>query len=174
MLQGGADHFGAAQNGGAVLQPATYSEDGRPAQFPIGSYSSDFYAQRLIKYLDEEDESDRPFFAYLAFTAPHWPLQAPKALITSIRANTMPMHLPGSFILSEAFGSLIGKLIHGRDASARPRDRRAPSSWKLYNLSINAGESHDLSKDNPDVLKRLISVWNAYAQANGVFVPDLS
>ncbi|EED33383.1 arylsulfatase [gamma proteobacterium NOR5-3] len=82
MLQGGVDHFDAAQNGDAVLQPATYGEDGRPAQFPIGSYSSDFYAQRLIKYLDEEDESDRPFFAYLAFTAPHWPLQAPKALIT--------------------------------------------------------------------------------------------
>ena len=87
LLQGGADHFGAGQNGGPALQPATYTEDGRPAQFPVGAYSSDFFAQHLVEYLTEDDESDRPFFAYLAFTAPHWPLQAPKALIAKYQGR---------------------------------------------------------------------------------------
>jgi arylsulfatase A-like enzyme len=84
LMQGGADHFGAGQNGGPALQPATYTENGRPAEFPVGSYSSDVYAERLIDYLNLEDKSDKPdqpFFAYLAFTAPHWPLQAPAELI---------------------------------------------------------------------------------------------
>ena len=80
LLQGGADHFGAGQNGGPALQPATYTEDGQPAEFPIGAYSSDLYAERLIDYLGN-GSSEKPFFAYLAFTAPHWPLQAPKDLI---------------------------------------------------------------------------------------------
>ena len=45
---------------------------GLPADF----FSSDFYTDRLIRYLDEACEEDRPFFAYAAYTAPHWPLQA--------------------------------------------------------------------------------------------------
>lgn len=40
-------------------------------------YSSDYFASQLITFLDEY-KTDKPFFAYLPFTAPHWPLQAPK------------------------------------------------------------------------------------------------
>ncbi|MFT4014113.1 MAG: arylsulfatase [Paracoccus sp. (in: a-proteobacteria)] len=49
-------------------------------ELPEGFYSSDGYADKLITYLDElRDSGDaRPFFAYLPFTAPHWPLQAPE------------------------------------------------------------------------------------------------
>lgn len=81
LLEGGADHFGFGQNGGPALDSATYTEDGDPAQFPVGVYSSDFYAERMIDYLSSESGAQKPFFAYLAFTAPHWPLQAPKELI---------------------------------------------------------------------------------------------
>lgn len=49
-------------------------------RMPEGWYSSDAYADKLISYLQqwESDEKEAPFFAYLPFTAPHWPLQAPK------------------------------------------------------------------------------------------------
>lgn len=87
LLRGSADHFGAGQNGDPALLAAVYAEDGRPAQFPVGAYSSDFFAQRLVEYLSEEDEVDRPFFAYLAFTAPHWPLQAPTSLIAKYQGR---------------------------------------------------------------------------------------
>ena len=46
-----------------------------------------------------------------------------------------------------------------------------PPSWKLYDLSSDIGESHDLSQQNPDVLARLVAVWTAYAEQNSVFVP---
>ena len=33
---------------------------------------------KVISYLDDRESEDaRPFFGYLAFTAPHWPLQVP-------------------------------------------------------------------------------------------------
>ena len=50
------------------------------SQLPEGFYSSDFYASKMISYLSERNESEKekPFFAYLPFSAPHWPLQAPK------------------------------------------------------------------------------------------------
>jgi len=49
-------------------------------KLPEDFYSSDAYADRLMEYLDDRsrEEKDQPFFAYLPFSAPHWPLQAPK------------------------------------------------------------------------------------------------
>lgn len=54
---------------------------------PEDFYSSDFYASKLIEYLNEHREenkardNEKPFFAYLPFTAPHWPIQAPRESI---------------------------------------------------------------------------------------------
>ena len=42
---------------------------------------------------------------------------------------------------------------------------------RLYDLAVDAGESHDVSAENADVLQRLVSLWDSYAQENGVFVP---
>lgn len=52
-------------------------------ELPKDWYSSDYYAEKLVGYLKDraERKEERPFFGYLAFTAPHWPLQAPKDLI---------------------------------------------------------------------------------------------
>jgi arylsulfatase len=45
-----------------------------------GFYSTDYYTDRLIQYFEDrsETEKEKPFFAFLPFTAPHWPLQCPK------------------------------------------------------------------------------------------------
>ncbi|UKK84455.1 arylsulfatase [Sphingopyxis sp. BSN-002] len=75
LLQGGHNHFGTD-----VGSTATYTEQGRPlARLPADFYSSDYFASRLIDFLGEQRGAGggKPFFAYLAFTAPHWPLQAP-------------------------------------------------------------------------------------------------
>jgi arylsulfatase A-like enzyme len=51
---------------------------------PDNWYSSDYYAEKIVEYLQGRDTS-KPFFGYLPFTAPHWPLQAPKELIEHYR-----------------------------------------------------------------------------------------
>ena len=72
----GASHFADAQPLGDTDVPAQYWEDGEPVGLPADFFSSDFYTDRLIRYLDEAHEKGCPFFAYAAYTAPHWPLQA--------------------------------------------------------------------------------------------------
>ncbi|MEG3767973.1 arylsulfatase [Alteromonas sp. 14N.309.X.WAT.G.H12] len=53
-----------------------YLEDGlRVDKLPADFYSSDYYTDKIISYLDSQP-ADEPFFAYLAFTAPHDPLHA--------------------------------------------------------------------------------------------------
>lgn len=59
-----------------------YYENEDLAELPEAFYSSDFYTNTLIDYLGEHDRN-KPFFAYLAFTAVHYPHQAPKALTES-------------------------------------------------------------------------------------------
>jgi len=52
-----------------------YTEDGKPARWPKGRYSTDFYTDKLIGYIDASKDDKKPFFAFAAYTSPHWPLQ---------------------------------------------------------------------------------------------------
>ena len=56
---------------------------------PEGFYSSDIYADKTIEHLSTRscEEKERPFFAYLPFTAPHWPLQGPEESIMQYRGR---------------------------------------------------------------------------------------
>jgi arylsulfatase len=74
LLQGGGGHFDNTPLFGRYGE-STWLEDDAPFVLPDDFYSTDFMTDRLIRYI-AEDES-RPFFAYLGYTAPHWPLQAP-------------------------------------------------------------------------------------------------
>lgn len=86
LLQGGAGHFA---NMMPMVGPgtATYSRDGNPVEtLPKEFYATDAYAAALLDFLEAGDQS-RPFFAYLAFTAPHWPVQAPRHSIDAHRGR---------------------------------------------------------------------------------------
>ena len=74
LLDGGGHHFDAT--GVMPIFPISqYREDGAPVDLPEDFYSSRSYTDKLIEYLDETE--NEPFFAYAAYTAPHWPLQVP-------------------------------------------------------------------------------------------------
>ena len=88
---GGASHFGDMRPAYAPSPDvkANYSEDGvKLDALPAGfDYSSQYYVDRMITYLDEHEDAEQPFFAYVSFTAPHWPLHAPDAAIAEQRGN---------------------------------------------------------------------------------------
>lgn len=76
LMPGGAAHMDASQMFPGNYK-ARYFEDGKETTLPSKFYSSDFFATKMISYLTHDRKKDQPFFGYLAFTAPHWPLQAP-------------------------------------------------------------------------------------------------
>lgn len=39
-------------------------------------YMTDAFTDNAVKFIDEHENPDRPFFLYLAYTAPHWPIHA--------------------------------------------------------------------------------------------------
>lgn len=95
LLPGAANHYGFEPVGEDDEQPrlmrstrGLYVEDGLYAEnLPDDFYSSDTFADKLIQYLGERKDDDRPFFAYLPFSAPHWPLQAPAEIVEHYRGR---------------------------------------------------------------------------------------
>lgn len=77
LMNGGAGHFD--QTGlNDRTHPAPYREDGVKTDLTEEfDYSTDFYTRKMINYIENGRSNDKPFFGYLAYTAPHWPLQAP-------------------------------------------------------------------------------------------------
>jgi arylsulfatase A-like enzyme len=64
---------------------APWYEDGKPADLPKDFYSSKFIVDRMISYLDSDQQATprQPFFSYLAFQAIHIPVQAPREITDS-------------------------------------------------------------------------------------------
>jgi arylsulfatase len=75
LLEGGASHFDDEWMMYANYTP-TYRENGVRTHVPRGFYSTEFYTDKTIQYIDQQGD-DEPFFAYLSYTAVHDPLHLP-------------------------------------------------------------------------------------------------
>ncbi|KAJ2964098.1 hypothetical protein NQZ79_g978 [Umbelopsis isabellina] len=56
------------------IEDSTYVDN---SELPEDFYSTDYYTSKLLEYLEDRPQ-EKPFFAYLPYSAPHWPLQAPE------------------------------------------------------------------------------------------------
>lgn len=77
ILNGGGSHFDMTglnheNEKSEFVSDATYVKD-----LPSDHYSSRSFTDKMISYLKADRADDRPFVAYLAFQAPHDPLQVP-------------------------------------------------------------------------------------------------
>jgi hypothetical protein len=43
--------------------------------------------------------------------------------------------------------------------------------WHLYNLATDLGETTDVARQNPDILKTLVAAYDKFAQDVGVVIP---
>ncbi len=54
---------------------------------PDGFYATDAFTDYAIRFVNEATHKDKPFFLYLAYNAPHFPLQAPAETIERYRGR---------------------------------------------------------------------------------------
>jgi len=162
LLEGGASHFSDASGLSQRHPRASYRENGRPTELPDTFFSTRFYTDKIISYIDADREQSKPFFAYIAYTAPHWPLQVPDAYLE---------HYSGSYddgydeLKSRRLirGKQLGLLQEAAEASARlpevpawsslstEAQRNSARSMELYaamvdNLDVNIGRLIDYLK----------------------------
>ncbi|WP_051362390.1 arylsulfatase [Solimonas soli] len=72
---------------GAYVQPGQPGQPGGAGGTPAVFYSTDFYTQKLISYIDAGHGDGKPFFAYAAYTSPHWPLQVPEPWLSKYKGR---------------------------------------------------------------------------------------
>ncbi len=78
---GGFDHSYKLDDHDRHFYPRTHQEDDQPlppAKPDDGYYTADYMADHMVRCLKDHaaNHADRPFFGYLAFTVPHFPLHA--------------------------------------------------------------------------------------------------
>src|SRR5690606_13591137 len=71
----GAFHFDLIGYG--ARDGVHYEADGVPVtSLPEDFYSTVSYTDHMLGFIEAVNAMDQPFFGYMAYTAPHWPIQA--------------------------------------------------------------------------------------------------
>ncbi len=87
LVDGGGSHWSDKRS----LVPGpdmTYQRNGVVVEsLPDDFYSTRNYTDQLLEWMDEDRGDGRPFFAYLSYTAPHDPLQAPQEYIDKYKGT---------------------------------------------------------------------------------------
>lgn len=71
----------------APPQHMAYTRNGKEVEPPQDFYSSKNYTDSMIHFIDMKKSDNKPFFAYLSYTAVHDPLQAPKEYIEKYKGK---------------------------------------------------------------------------------------
>ena len=87
LLPGGGSHWSDMK---PLSPPQTmvYSRNGKRVEsLPDDFYSTTYYTDVLLEFIEQDKNDDKPFFAYLSYTAPHDPLHAPKKYIDKYKGK---------------------------------------------------------------------------------------
>lgn len=81
LMDFGTSHYAPTPGLPNRYDTASFNENGRTFradELPADFYSSVFYTDKMLEYLKADNPEGKPFFAYLAYTAGHFPLHAPQ------------------------------------------------------------------------------------------------
>jgi arylsulfatase A-like enzyme len=121
LLDGANSHFGNRPY--RPNQKLTYALDDQEYTPDQDFYSTDAYTDFAIRFIEEDREEGKPFFLYLAYTAPHWPLHALPEDIARYKGK----YLKGwDQVREERFRRLKEKGMIDETETLSPRDESVP------------------------------------------------
>ncbi|PNS17125.1 1,3-beta-glucan synthase component FKS1 [Sphaceloma murrayae] len=156
LLPGAANHYGyephllpgdkrprlLAETNVFYVEDSTKIE---PHELGPDFYSTDAFGDKMISYLSSRTEQDKssPFFAYLAYSAPHWPLQAPDSDIAAYKDHytSGPESLRQERLASLKRLGLIPSHATPHDVIAPNTDRLMSKPWTSLSPSERAFSS---------------------------------
>lgn len=151
--QRGFDHsFGNINGYENYFKPTTLQRDNEHVTPPDNFYYTDAIADNAVNFIDEHETSskDKPFFMYVAFTAPHWPLHAPEEEIAAYKGR-----------FSEGWDALREKRLQRqlkmgiidkkwalspRDSRANPWEDAKNKEWQQRRMEVYAAQITRMDK----------------------------
>jgi arylsulfatase len=136
-LQRGFDeYYGTIHGVSSYYDPFSLVHNNTPVK-PDGTnfYYTDAISARAVEDIEKYAGRDKPFFLYVAFTAPHWPMQAPADDI----ARNRPIYRIGwDVIRSNRYQRQITSGLIEKDWALSPRDSRVPPWENVTNKEWEA------------------------------------
>jgi arylsulfatase A-like enzyme len=159
-LQRGFEAFYGTIGGACSYNdPATLLLDNQHIRASGDFYYTDAIAQNAVRYIDDYSRRNAPFFLYCAFTAPHWPLQAPEEEI----AKYADRYKAGwDAMRAERHERMIGAKIVDRKWPLSPRDPRVPpwtlagyKEWEQRRIAVYAAQVDRMDQGIGRILDKL-------------------
>jgi len=144
--RGFAEFFGTLTGCGSYYQPGTLrrgDEDASSEALVPGFYYTDAIASAAASYIRAHAGS-RPFFCYVAFSAPHWPLHAPEE---DIRAYDGAFEAGWDVLRRRRIERLVDEGLFPDVSLASDRDEREPPfekarapEWQVRRMQVYAAQ----------------------------------
>lgn len=103
-----------------------YLWDGRE-RVEVTGYADDLFTERALEYLTDEDPA--PFFLYLAYTAPHFNVEAPADEVARHRGDLAETEIDRDQPINATYAAMVtrldrhvGQILDALDASGRADD----------------------------------------------------
>ena len=160
----GFDHFyGTLAGSCSYYQPASLTRGENNAEAEATEqpnyYYTDAIAQEACAFVQEQSETSKPFFMYVAYTAPHWPLQAREEDIAKYRGR----YDEGWDVLRERRMTRLRETGLLADAVKEcERDPEEPAwedtqhkAWEARRMEVYAAQVHRMDQGIGDILATL-------------------
>ncbi len=103
ILSGGSNHWNdlamtpdfSDPNGLNVKRKEHFTLNGEHFDRPEGIYSGELYTEHMLNFIKEGHAANKPWFAYMAFTTAHFPIQAPADMIEKHYQNYLELGYAG-------------------------------------------------------------------------------
>ncbi len=162
-LQRGFDRFyGTILGAGSFYDPATLSMGNDPAsaEDPEFYYTNAIgdHAARFI----EEAPKEKPFFLYMPFTAPHWPMHAPEADVARHKGR---YDEGWDAVRNDRYQRMVADGIINPQWKLAPRDVEAPpwadapnKEWEARRMEVYAAMVEILDRNIGKVVDKLAEI----------------
>lgn len=139
--------YGTLAGAGSYFDPVTLMDQDRFVgldELPDDYYLTDELGRRAAGFIDAAAASGKPFFGYLAFTAPHWPLHAPEADIAPYRGRYACGwdELRARRLARLVADGLLpaGQALSQRDAAAKAWADAPDQAWEAERMAVYAAQ----------------------------------
>lgn len=127
-----------------------------------GKHWSEVLADDAEIFLDNASNSDKPFFMYLAFNAPHDPRQSPKEFVDKYPVENI--EIPKSYLPEYPYN---GKIGYGRSL----RDERlAPFPRTEYAVKVNRQEYYAIITHMDEQIKRILAALDKTGKKDNTYI----
>jgi arylsulfatase A-like enzyme len=144
-----------------MIPPGRILTDGENPFVPPteGFYITEYFSQKAVDFLDLAGRGEKPFFLYVAYTAPHWPLHARAEDIARYRTT----YAAGWDALRQArHRRVIEEGLVRPEWPLSPRDPRVPSwtdspdrPWQEERMAVYAAQVECLDRGVGRIVEKL-------------------